>query len=168
MTQPQIRTVLRPFTHESMLDLLRSETLRSRTNTESCYDLTPFPLPTASLYFIGSTVTDIAWSPDHLTGDVSPDVIYTDVELVGQLLNSERSHPWWINLSPLAVTDNATVFDIAYSNDFTDRVFTGPNSSPGEPFHLCGPTLPAFWRIGDPMPQIKLPMLQIRRATRTD
>ena len=168
MTQPQIRTVLRPFTHESMLDLLRSETLRSRTNTESRYELTPFPLPTASLYFVGSTVTDISWSPNQLTGDVSPDVVFTDVELVGQLLNSECLHRSWINLSPLAVTDNATVFDIDYSNDFTHRVFTGPDWGPGQPFHLLGPTLPTSWRIGDPTPPITLPALEIRRTTRTE
>ncbi len=168
MTHPQIHAVLRRFTRESMLDLLRAETLRSRTNTESRYDLTPSPLPIGSLYFIGSTVTDISWSPNQLTGVVSPDVIFTDVELVGQLLNCECLHPSWINLSPLAVTDNATVFDIDYSTNFTDRVFTGPDSVRGEPFHLLGPTLPTSWQIGDPTPPITLPALQIRRITRTE
>jgi hypothetical protein len=117
------------------------------------------------LYFLGSFSADVTWNTDRSTGDVDESLLVYDLDLVTRLLNPDGLHPWWINLSPFGVINDSTLFDVSFSTDFTDRVFIGADSFPGEPFHLLGPTLPASWREGEPYPPIVLPSLSIRRRT---
>lgn len=162
MTEINTFTSTCKFTAESLQQLLRSETLRSRVNTESRYNLIPCRLPQETLYFIGSTVSDVKWSNDYAAGRVSSKFLLTEFALVDLLLDENGLHPWWINLSPFALTHDAAIFDISYSKDFTDQVFVHPNASPGEPFHLLGPSLPENWSADNPLVPLALPFLEIQ------
>ena len=162
MTDLNAFTSTYKFTAESLQQLLRSETLRSRVHAESRYNLIPCRLPKETLYFVGSTVSDVKWSNDHAAGCVSSKFVLTELALVDLLLDENGLHPWWINLSPFAVTHDAAIFDVSYSRDFTDQVFVHPNAFPGEPFHLLGPSLPENWSEEHPLVPLALPFLEIQ------
>ncbi len=57
---------------------------------------------------------------------MSSKFLLTEFALVDLLLDENGLHPWWINLSPFALTHDAAIFDISYSKDVTDQVFVHP------------------------------------------
>ena len=68
----------------------------------------------------------------------------------------------WINISPLAVTANELIIEILYSDKWTNKIIV-ESYAPVEPFQLRGPALPPNWRIGDSVPRVKLPILEIKQ-----
>lgn len=87
-------------------------------------------------------------------------VIRTTGEMIRELLRPDGSFREWINISPVAVTDDATVLGIDYPERFANRLIVGTLALPFEPFHVLGPALPADWEQGTPVPKVSLPRIE--------
>jgi hypothetical protein len=81
-------------------------------------------------------------------------------DAVRELLRPDGSFRDWINLSPVAVTDDSTVLEVDYPERFTNRLLVGGLAVPFEPFHLLGQSLPVEWVEGTPLPKVTLPRFE--------
>jgi hypothetical protein len=67
----------------------------------------------------------------------------------------------WIDLAPEAVTEDATVLEVYWADDWANSIFVGEDAFPGEPFKLSGPALPHDWTEGSPIPRVRLPRVDV-------
>jgi len=63
-------------------------------------------------------------------------------------------------ISPFAVTTTHFVIEVLPSENWTNKHFV-ESSYPKEPFQLRGPSLPLDWTPDQPIPKVKLPILEI-------
>src|SRR5262245_45950756 len=130
MSETSPNVVERSFAANEFATLLTSAAayLVGRCRTEYCD-----PAPPANFVF--------ALRPSRLSPTVARGPLVSTTEVVDQLLRPDGSFRDWINLSPMAVTDDATVLEVDYPDRFTHRLLVGKLAFPFEPFHLLGPAL---------------------------
>lgn len=136
------------FTAEELADLLtRAAThLVARCRSEYCD-----PAPPEKFCFVSRSTSDSS-------GLTSVELL-TAAEAVHDLVRPDGSFRDWINLTPVAVTAETTVFEIDYPERFTTRLLVGELAFPFEPFLLLGPTLPPDWEQDSPIPKVALPLV---------
>ena len=151
--------IKKPFTEKSFKTLFDSESERSREILLSDPLVTPNELSTRFLY-VDSSDFDRGFSTDNEFIDIPESLIYQSGCIRSRLFANGK-HREWINLSPIGVSKDFLYFEVAYSDQWTDHVFVGGISFPGEPFKLSGPSLPCNWKTGEPLPPVVLPFVNI-------
>ena len=75
--------------------------------------------------------------------------------------DADGFHRSWINLSPMAIYESATVITVSFNrNDWVDFIFVDDLAvGKHEPFQIRGPTLQPECSAGDHMPCVQLPIL---------
>lgn len=141
-------TIEKRFAPEELADLLmRAATfLVARCRTEYCD-----PAPPEKFCFVSGSRSRSSLGASAAS--------LTTPEVVRELMRPDGSFRDWINIQPLAIAGDTTVLEVVYPERFTTRLLVGALAFPFEPFHLLGPSLPADWVEGSPIPKVALPPL---------